>query len=438
MCGVHFSKHYTFVARTICVLLWPVLLFILCGPVVRAQGHYDTRAVERRIEEAKTRYRIQLGKRNAAQSRLGQVRGDVRLAEDARGVREQEMDAALRKFRETQQLSERRPDLPIPTDSERQAYAQAKAAYEAAERNVASQRAFLAPAQVAMQREDAALKATASELEGLVQELENIRFERFRQQIEREEVVIVQAEQSCGSLSISDCRLNALNLARQRAIESVSAILVDASTEITNYRVTRDQVRSRVRGIIVREEVLESRLVGESGYFYRIRATVRGQLPPGYRPQPAATFTLPTDPIQPATPPVLMSEPLPPPAPETTTVARRSSWPLWTGLVLVAAAGAGYSAYTEGAKKAKAQADDARANDDTALYANAKDKAKQAESIGTGSAVLGGIGVALVMYYLVSEPSDHGASIRVAHDTESLILVAAKQGGLRLDVQYRW
>ena len=109
-------------------------------------------------------------------------------------------------------------------------------------------------------------------------------FERLRRELEREQVVEVRGKVECGSLSIPQCRNLAILEARRLAVEKGTAILVDSITEVENLQITKDRVRSKTKGLIIKAEELEKGLVGESGYFYRLRATVKGQLPEEFRP----------------------------------------------------------------------------------------------------------------------------------------------------------
>ncbi|MDX8395035.1 MAG: right-handed parallel beta-helix repeat-containing protein [Mariprofundaceae bacterium] len=96
--------------------------------------------------------------------------------------------------------------------------------------------------------------------------------------VEKEKTTTASGEASCGQMSIKDCKNMALEEAKRNAVEKGSAILIDSTTEMKDFQISSDEIRSRVRAIILRYDVLDKGFVGDSGYFYKIRAVVKGQL----------------------------------------------------------------------------------------------------------------------------------------------------------------
>lgn len=86
--------------------------------------------------------------------------------------------------------------------------------------------------------------------------------------------VVAEGQVSCGDASISQCREQALQEALRRAVEQGAGAFIDSSTVMQDYVVESDLVRAASRGRVVRYEVLEQGLVGETGYRYRVRAVV--------------------------------------------------------------------------------------------------------------------------------------------------------------------
>lgn len=128
--------------------------------------------------------------------------------------------------------------------------------------------------------------------------------EELKRQLEQEKVVGAKGEASFGEVTndVRKCQALALERAKRNAAEQGSAVLINSLTEVENFQLTRDEIRSRVQAIVIGYEVLDQGFVGESGYFYKIRAKVKGQVPdkwPGIGnekfipPTPEASIDLP-------------------------------------------------------------------------------------------------------------------------------------------------
>ena len=102
---------------------------------------------------------------------------------------------------------------------------------------------------------------------------------KLKQQIEQERVVVVKGVASCGDMGFGKCKNAALEQAKRNAAEQGSAVIIDSLTEMDNFIIQSDQVRSRFKAIILNYEVIDQGLDGESGFFYNIRATIKGQIP---------------------------------------------------------------------------------------------------------------------------------------------------------------
>ena len=258
--------------RCILYLLLAVCLWPLAAPHAR-----EVSAIKADLDTKRAAYNAQLGGANAAKERYNGAEGALKVSEKAAGSRKTEMDEALAKYRKVQQLAIEHPE--ISPEKDRRAYAEAKDAYEKARGVARSNRQTLAAAQSNLRNEEGKLRGIAAEIETLEAEMEAERIARLRKQLEREQTVEVRGEASCGNYTIAQCKKLAMAEARRLAVERASAVIVDSASEVENFELTKDEIRTQVRGIIKSQQELESGFVGDSGYFYRIRAVVLGQLP---------------------------------------------------------------------------------------------------------------------------------------------------------------
>lgn len=86
--------------------------------------------------------------------------------------------------------------------------------------------------------------------------------------------VEAEASAACGDMSVSACKKKARTLSEQKAIEQGSVIVVDAMTEMQNFKLTSEQIRSEVRGELADVVELQAGFVNDEVYKTRIRAKV--------------------------------------------------------------------------------------------------------------------------------------------------------------------
>ena len=250
------------------LILWPRSSAAQTEPI-RALQEQIART-ERESQQTQTR-------QTQAQTVLTRYEAEVRAAQTALQASQGEMEAARKKYEEAQEWALSAPEF--STEDYRQAYQAAQAARTQAQKalKAAQQRLAQATAQVAALR--ATLDGHTREIETLKRRVAAAHFERLRDELARPQTVTVRGEFGCGKQSVPECQRQALTEARRRAVEQGAAVLVNGVTVVEDFQLTRDEIRSRVRGIIVKHEVLDEGWAGRSSYFYEIRATVRGEVP---------------------------------------------------------------------------------------------------------------------------------------------------------------
>jgi hypothetical protein len=102
----------------------------------------------------------------------------------------------------------------------------------------------------------------------------------MRQKLEVPKAVTGEATVACGEISPKACGDRAMSEAERNAAEKGSVIAVESTTVISNYRLSKDTVRSETRGVISNKEVISNEWVGDESKRVRIKATVTPAISP--------------------------------------------------------------------------------------------------------------------------------------------------------------
>ncbi|MDX8393072.1 MAG: formylglycine-generating enzyme family protein [Mariprofundales bacterium] len=92
-------------------------------------------------------------------------------------------------------------------------------------------------------------------------------------------IVTVRGEASCGNDSIKICKQHALEQAKRMAVEEGANTLINTLSEVENFTLITDKIRSNIQATILQYEILDTGFIGESGFFYLIRAKVKPKIP---------------------------------------------------------------------------------------------------------------------------------------------------------------
>lgn len=80
---------------------------------------------------------------------------------------------------------------------------------------------------------------------------------------------------SCEEVKVSECKQLSLKNAELKASEMGSVVVVDSLTEVKNFKLTKEELRSEVRATLSNKEVLKQQMINDSTAFEtKIRATV--------------------------------------------------------------------------------------------------------------------------------------------------------------------
>jgi len=90
---------------------------------------------------------------------------------------------------------------------------------------------------------------------------------------------------ACDQLTLSQCRQASQKNAELRASELGSVVVVDSMTEVKNFKLSKEELRSVVSATLSDVQILEQKLVDEQYYQTKISATVVPAISPTLRQQ---------------------------------------------------------------------------------------------------------------------------------------------------------
>lgn len=205
-----------------------------------------------------------------------------------------DVERAQEQLRKKLELVLTYPDM--STTTERGSYLAARQVYEQLESELAEVQLNLAHKQADMEAANRIAALIGSDMQTLQGKMAELNADRFRREIEQERTVTARGEISCGSLSIDACKRAALEQARRNAAEAGSAVMIESFTEVKDFQLERDEIRSRLHAIVLRHKVIDAGFIGHSGFYYEIEAVVKGQATGPLPPPPSLPLSPPSPP----------------------------------------------------------------------------------------------------------------------------------------------
>jgi len=210
------------------------------------------------------------------------INGQLSIAKAEMAVRQQENNDAKQRFLMKQKLQS--DDPTISTEKERAAFI---ASYQAL-KNAQNKTKRLT---LQLKSKQAKVAMDQAQLSAMNRKQKALREKNLRQEIEKIQTVHARGESGCSeNMSIGQCKDAALTDAKRRAAEQAVS-MIESDTQVKDFVVQSDRVRSRLHAIVKNVKVLKHGFVGGGvGYFYEIEASVQGQ----YVPDESTTLTMDT------------------------------------------------------------------------------------------------------------------------------------------------
>ena len=253
------------------------LVLLLTFTPVHAQGPTAPKAQKVFVEKEQA-LRAQEMRLREAMEEIKALEGAIRVTETSSTLQQDQLKQRGEEWRRRQQMMFQDPA--ISDETERQAYARALQASQESQKALAELRQKLAVAQSNKGTIEARLNNIRDEWKDAKADLRRFQATQLRQQFERIQEVIVHGEVGCaGDSSIRECQRHALERALGLAAEQGSVVSVTTLSEVKNLQLTRDEIRTQVKALLLSHEILDEGVVGRgSGYYYQVRARVRSQI----------------------------------------------------------------------------------------------------------------------------------------------------------------
>jgi hypothetical protein len=265
-----------------------------------------------------------------AMEEIKALEGATRVTETSSTLQQAQLTQRDEEWSRKQQMM--RHDPAISDEAERQAYARALQASQESQRALAELRQKLAVAQSNKGTIEARLNSIRDEWKAAKADWRRFQATQLRQQFERVQKVEVHGEVGCaGDSSIRECQRHALERALGLAAEQGSVVSVTTLSEVKNLQLTRDEIRTQVKALLLSHEILDEGVVGRgSGYYYKVRAQVRSQISDKLVEQligadPSLGLSRPLSPPPPPPPQPVPPAPEPSPASPEAVVASSSA-----------------------------------------------------------------------------------------------------------------
>ena len=114
----------------------------------------------------------------------------------------------------------------------------------------------------------------------LVDDLARLAYKSLLDEISKPKALHISYTQSCGDMTLKDCRSVAISSLKRQAIEQNSASFIDSFTVIENDHISKDRIKSDFKGAITSFDITdETILEGGIGIVIEADVVVEGHLP---------------------------------------------------------------------------------------------------------------------------------------------------------------
>jgi prepilin-type N-terminal cleavage/methylation domain-containing protein len=245
---------------------------------------YDIPALEADYRKKQKARNKQKAKIKRAKKPIGDLKNAISSARQMLTELILKEDNARIAFKKAQERVFKNPEF--SSEQERLAYHQAQIAVEEKNNLLNQLPKQLAQAEKNVKEEQDKLENIYSEINNLKQKLKVGYFAHFKAKVEQEKKIDGYGDAGCNERLIEECKEAALQAALKNVSSNGSIILVDTETlsildDKGEWKLTKDEIRTQSRGIVIGHEVLDEGPLGNmAAYQYKIRATVKGQIPP--------------------------------------------------------------------------------------------------------------------------------------------------------------
>ncbi len=226
-------------------------------------------------------YQNQLSSLHSTQEYLSSLQGQLQTAQADFDNQQKNLDYKKAQFELAQELELQKEGF--SADEQKQHYHQALEIYENTKQDLIRRQQQVTAAETEITKKQEVLRALAQKLDDLRRELVVAHYQQLKMQVEQTKVVEVREEMVCSyNMTMRECQVQAKTSVKRKAIEQGIAVLfngINWTNLLNNDADTQKKIRHQIGALLLGHEVLDEGFTKAGGYFYQIRATVKGQVP---------------------------------------------------------------------------------------------------------------------------------------------------------------
>jgi len=262
-----------------------------CPPLIPDADANDIPALKAAYCHKQQAYAKQQASIEAAKKQVEGLEKAMQSATQAVSDSKTKMDNAQDALKQAQENVLNDPEQ-YSSEQERLAYGDAKTDFEEKEQALKQLEEQLAQAKQEVEAAPAAIENTQKEMDELEKQLKAAYFDKFTEKFEQERIVESDGKAECDEQrSVKQCKDDALQDAQNNASKQGKVLFLDSETWASlgkeeDWKLTKEEITNQLEVEVTEHEVLEEGCLDKgTGYSYKIRATVKGKVPPDLEPK---------------------------------------------------------------------------------------------------------------------------------------------------------
>ena len=267
----------------------PLVLFATCflGMEAAAQGLVVTNDEIRDLRTQRSRLEGKLKELSERSKTILAKQSEIDSTKASLSRLQAENERAGKRLETLQDVERKNPDS-IQPESLRAAEDENRRSYRElsdARANIGKLESQLIDVRVAVVQENADFEQLRRAYEGRIDTLTARQVEERIGALQVKKTTEATGTAACEQLTLAACRQVSQKNAELKASEQGSVVVIDSMTEVRNFKLTKEELRSVVSATLSDVRVLEQKLVDEQYYQTRISATVVPAISPTLRRQ---------------------------------------------------------------------------------------------------------------------------------------------------------
>ena len=264
-----------------------MLAMTLVGGEVMAQRSSVSPAEIRELQEQRGRLERALRTLSEKSKGISAKQNEIDSTKSSLGRLQRDNETASKNLESLQDVERKRPGsineqaLRAAEQENRRTYA----ALDAARKNIGKLESELIDLRSAVVQENADFDLASRSYENRLDVLSDQMVDEQVRALQVRKTTEATGRAACDQLTLSQCRQLSQKNAELKASEQGSVVVVDSMTEVKNFKLSKEELRSVVSATLSDVRVLEQKLIDEQYYQTRISASVTPAINPSLRQQ---------------------------------------------------------------------------------------------------------------------------------------------------------